>query len=147
MVNIKNPNKLVVGASCFAIMFILIGHIYKDKIQSVLKTELLSIDKITFDYWSVSHFLLFAFFGFVKPGYTFSFFTMGCAFEVFEDCLASDLNTQLTKCPSNNIKSVFMCNGIQDGYWYGKIDDIFSNLIGYVVGQSIRLTFFNNIIS
>ena len=137
-------NKLVLGAFVASIIFIMIGHIYKDAIQTVLKTEIYTIEKITFDYWSVSHFLLFAFIGFVKPHHQLSFFTIGCLFELFEDGMASDENTQIVNCINNN-KNI-MCNGIQDGYWYGKADDVIVNLFGYIVGQSIRTTLYPNLI-
>jgi len=39
-----------------------------------------------------------------------------------------------------------MCNGFQDSYWYGKLDDIFINLLGYVTGQAIRTTCYPDII-
>jgi hypothetical protein len=134
-------NKLVLGALVVSFLFILVGHICKDAIQSVLKKEIVTLENVTFDCWSVLHFLLFAFIGFVKPNYPLSFFTLGCLFEIFEDCLSSDENTKLVLCPSKGIKNI-MCNGIQDGYWYGKADDIFSNLIGYIVGQSFRTSCF-----
>jgi len=86
-------------------------------------------------------------FGFLKPGYSLTFFTMGVIFEVFEYGLSSDKNTQLVNCIDNkkNILSKILCRGIEDSYWYAKIDDIAVNLIGYIVGQAIRTTFFKNL--
>jgi hypothetical protein len=139
-------DQLVFGAFVVSIIFIMIGHIYKNNIQSILKQPLITLKEVVMDWWSVMHFLLFAFFGFVKPGYPLSFFTIGVLFEIFEDGMSSDINTQLINCPRKGILSKIMCNGIQDGYWYGKADDIFSNLIGYVVGQSIRTTFYKDLI-
>ena len=55
--------------------------------------------------------------------------------EIFEDFLASNKNTQLYNC---KYKKGFWCNGIQDGYWYYKLDDIIFNTYGYLVGQAIR---------
>ena len=137
---------ICIGAVVVSMIFIMIGHIFKDQIQSVLKTELFSLDKVVFDYWSLSHLLLYMVFGFFKPGYATTFFLLGVGFELFEDFLSSDKNTQLVKCPNNGIMGKIMCNGIQDGYWYGKADDIAFNLIGYVFGNSLRTTFFKNII-
>lgn len=141
-------NKLVLGAFIVSMIFIMVGHIYRDQVQSVLKKEIITLEKVTFDYWSITHFLLFAFMGFIKPDYALSFFTIGCLFEIFEDFLSSNENTQLVNCLSNpnQIKKHILCNGIQDGYWYGKADDVFSNLLGYVVGQAVRKTFFRSLI-
>ena len=138
---IKNPNSYVITAIILSIVFIEIGHFYRDEIQSRLKTPLLHVKAFDIDWWSVSHFLLFAFFGFVKPHYALSFFVGGALFELFEDGMSSDKTTQTVTCDGNNdtlIKKI-MCNGFEDSYWYGKIDDIAMNLIGYVVGQSIIL--------
>lgn len=141
-------HRLLLGAFVVSIIFIIVGHIYQEQVQARLKTPLYTANQVILDWWSVSHFLLFAFFGFVKPGYPLSFFTMGVLFEVFEDGMASDATTQSINCTKNK-KSIIggvMCNGFQDSYWYGKIDDIFMNLIGYVTGQAIRTTFYPDLI-
>ena len=82
--------------------------------------------------------------------YPLAFFTAGVFFEIFEDGMASDETTQLVNCTykkeRNSVIGGIMCNGVQDGYWYGKVDDIFMNLLGYVVGQAIRTTCYPNII-
>ena len=68
----------------------------------------------------------------------------GVCFEIFEDSLASDENTQLVKCPTKGAN--IMCNGVQDGFWYGKADDLFSNIVGYIIGNAVRTTFYPNLI-
>ena len=143
-------NKLILGAMIASIIFIMIGHIYREQVQARLKTPLYTAKEVILDWWSVSHFLLFAFFGFVKPGYPLAFFTAGVFFEIFEDGMASDETTQLVNCTHkkerNSVIGGILCNGVQDGCWYGKVDDIFMNLLGYVVGQAIRTTCYPNII-
>ena len=141
-------DKLVIGAFIVSILFIIIGHEFRDKIQEKLKHPLYKLKEVVFDWWSVTHFMLFAFFGFIKPNYPFSFFAAGILFEVFEDGMASDESTQLVNCPKekNSLIGKIMCNGVQDSYWYGKLDDIFMNLTGYVFGQAIRTTWFPNLI-
>lgn len=137
-------NRIVLGATIISIIFIMVGHIYRDQVQNLLKNPLYKVDEFFIDWWSVSHFLLFSLFGFVKPGYPFTSFICGIAFEVFEDSMASDETTQIVDCISNK-KSVIggiMCNGYEDSYWYAKLDDIFINLLGYIVGQAIRTTFY-----
>ena len=141
---LDHPNKLVVGAIIVSLIFIIVGHFYRDQIQSRLKQPLMHVKEFDLDWWSVTHFMLFAFFGFVKPGYPLSFFTIGALFEVFEDGCASDANTQLVDCVGGNKSGLacgVMCNGFSDSYWYGKFDDIFANLLGYVVGQALRYAF------
>ena len=148
MYNMYEPNQLVIGATIVAIIFIMIGHVYHEQIQSRLKIPLVSIEKVNIDLWSVTHLMLFAFFGFVKPGYPLSFFTCGVIFEVFEDLMASNKTTQMFDCVTKKESLIgnFVCNGYDDSYWYGKIDDIFINLLGYVIGQSIRTTYYTNIL-
>ena len=143
------PNQLVIGAAVLAIIFIMIGHVYREEVQSKLKTPLATVDKFNLDWWSVSHFMLFAFFGFVKPSYPLTAFTIGAVFEVFEDGLSSNDNTQLVDCSKSSTTVIhnIMCRGYKDSYWYAKIDDIFMNLIGYVFGQAIRTTFYPNILT
>ena len=127
-------NKLVVGAAVVAIIFVMIGHIYSEHVQKQLKVPILKLDEVVFDGWSALHFMLFAFFGFVKPGHPLTFFMLGAAFEVFEDGMASEKNTKF-------IHGISYGN---DSYWYCKADDLFSNLIGYVIGQAMRTVHFAN---
>jgi len=141
-----NANKLIVGAMVVSFIFIMIVHIYKEQIQDLFLTPLYANQFFTLDWWSVMHFVLYAFFGFVKPGYTGSFFALGVMFEIFEDGMASDATTKLMNCNSkkvkNSITGKIFCNKKQDSYWYGKLDDVFINLLGYVTGQCIRQTFY-----
>jgi hypothetical protein len=84
------------------------------------------------------------FIGFVKPDHAITFFVLGILFEIFEDGMASDSETQSINCVGvkKSILQRVMCNGMEDSYWYGKIDDIAFNLIGYTIGQAIRKTYF-----
>lgn len=123
-----------------AIIFIIIGHCYREKIQMALKQEFVKLPGTTLDWWSVSHFLLFGFLGFVLPNRHFSFLMLGAAFELVEDMLSSDNTTQLADCRTK--KEGIMCAlSINDDYWYAKWDDVFVNLLGYTVGSSVRTTF------
>lgn len=141
-------DKLVIGAAVVSLIFIIIGHAYRDKIQALLQRPIYTVKEFNIDWWSVSHFMLFAFFGFVKPGYPLSFFTMGVVFEIFEDGMSSDATTQLHDCQieKESVIGSLMCNGHQDSYWYSKLDDIFINLLGYVCGQALRTTYYPNLI-
>lgn len=136
-------NKLVLGALVISLLFIMVGHIFRDKIQAVLKQPLYKLEKkIVFDWWSVSHLLLWSFIGFIKPGNSMVAFLFGVGFEIFEDSMASDKNTQSVNCPNKNALGGLMCNGKPDGYWYGKVDDVFSNMVGYMIGETVRTKFY-----
>lgn len=134
---------ICIGLSIIALVFIMFGHVYREQVQMALKREFLKLPSTTFDWWSVSHAALFGIFGFLIPDYHFSFFLVGCGFEVFEDMLSGDKSTQLADCMSPDKDSKLMCKfSINDDYWYAKWDDVFVNLLGYTIGSSIRNTFY-----
>ena len=138
----QNAIAICIVLSIVALIFIAIGHIYRDEIQLALKQEFVKLPGTTFDWWSVSHAILFAIFGFCLPNYHFSFFLVGCGFEVIEDMLSSDKSTQLADCMTPDKNSKLMCKfSINDDYWYAKWDDVFVNLLGYTVGSAARTTF------
>ena len=70
----------------------------------------------------------------------------GCDLLVLQ---ASDKNTKMINCldkkNKQHIIGKLLCNGIQDRYWYSKIDAIAINLFGYVAGQGLRNTFYPNL--
>jgi hypothetical protein len=140
-----NANRIIFALLIVSIIFIMVGHIFQQKIQAMLKTPIVTIESFDLDYWSVSHFMLFAAIGFIKPDHAFTFFSLGVLFEILEDGLSSSKTTKIINCTKNSDKNSFigsiMCSGYDDSYWYSKIDDIFINLLGYVTGQSIRKTF------
>jgi hypothetical protein len=125
-------------------IFILIGHVYKDEVQTKLKRKFISLPATDIDYWSISHFLLFAVFGYILPNYPLTFLILGVLFEFIEDCLSSDETTQLADCKNKyNKKYHLMCQfSINNDYWYSNWSDIFVNLFGYLVGSALRTHFF-----
>lgn len=125
-----------------SLLFIMFGHIYRDEVQLALKQEFVKLPATSFDWWSVSHAVLFGLFGLLLPNNHIGFFTLGCGFEVLEDMLSSDKSTQLADCMSPDKDSNLMCKfSINDDYWYAKWDDVFVNLLGYSLGSSFRTTF------
>lgn len=70
---IKTADNIIIILIILSLIFIIIGHQYRDKIQTPLKKPIIHISEFDLDWWSVSHFSLFAMFGFLKPGYAFSF--------------------------------------------------------------------------
>lgn len=128
-------------------IFIVIGHKYRDQVQLVLKKNFADLPSDNIDGWSISHLALYAIIGFIKPNYHLTAFTVGAGFEVFEDYMAADKNTQLVDCKEpydEKGKKKFFCNGRQDDYWYAKHSDIFWNLLGYTLGSALRTTFFKD---
>ena len=127
-----------------ALLFICIGHIYREQVQLALKRTFLSLPSTDLDWWSVSHFCLFGLFGFLIPEYPVSFLLVGGLFEFAEDCLSSDETTQLANCKNPDTKdSNLMCKfSINDSYWYSNYSDIYINLFGYIVGSSIRTSYY-----
>jgi hypothetical protein len=127
-----------------SLVFIMFGHRNRDEIQQVLKKELCKFPECSIDYWSASHFFLFAIFGFLAPNYPLTFFLLGAGFELAEDYLSADENTLFADCkkPYNGTRKKFWCNGIQDGYWYSNMTDSWVNLTGYIIGSAIRTVMF-----
>lgn len=137
----RHAVSIIITLAICAVLFIMVGHKYKDYTQSILQRPFVILPETKLDMWSVSHTFLYAIFGFILPNRPILFLLLGASFELFEDCLSSDSKTQLTDCTTCDKDAKFMCStSINDGYWYAKWDDIFINLLGYVVGSSIRTT-------
>lgn len=131
--------EIIITLILISVIFIMIGHKWRDQIQTKLKYPIATIPEHVLDGWSVTHFALFAIFGIIKPGYPLTFLFIGAGWELLEDVLAADKNTQIVDCKGSkdNIIKFLMCNGLQDDYWYGKWDDIVVNLLGYLVGSAV----------
>lgn len=130
---------IVIVMIILALVFICIGHIYRQQIQMAMKHEFVKFPATTVDWWTISHILFFAVAGFVIPGFHVTAFMVGALFEVIEDMLSSDRTTQLADCMTPDKNDKFMCwFSINDDYWYGKWDDALFNLLGYSIGSAIR---------
>jgi hypothetical protein len=136
----QNAIAICIILSILCIVFIVIGHEYRESVQLLLKRDFIKLPATTIDWWSISHLIVYGIFGFLLPNYHATFLLLGTGFEIFEDALCSDENTQLVDCKNN--KSHLMCLFSRNNdYWYGKWDDVFINLLGYTVGSSLRTTF------
>ncbi len=140
----RNCYAIIIVLCIAAIIFIMIGHEYRDQIQTKLKQEFIKLPATSIDWWSVSHFILYMIIGFLIPEKPVTFLLIGTAFEVIEDGLAADSCTQFINCmEEKNKKESFMCKfSINNDYYYMNWSDIFVNLFGYIAGSSIRTTFF-----
>jgi hypothetical protein len=142
--------RFVFFVSLAALLFIILGHYYPGKIQSVLKKPLLKVPSCVIDWWSVTHIGFFAILGFFFPDHLFELFLVGIFWEVVEDGLSPRDSKGLVNCEStyknewvNTFKTMW-CDNIarEKDYWYGKWDDVFSNMLGLIIGHFIRLNFF-----
>lgn len=132
---IDHPYALVIVVLVVCVIFIEFGHFWHDEVQAVLKGKLFTVPQFDVDWWSLSHFLLFAVIGYIIPNHITEFALIGAGWEVFEDCMANDENKKLVSC--DGAKSI-LCHGFKDSYWYGKWDDIIMNTAGYIVGHELR---------
>jgi len=121
-----------------SLLFIEFGHDHRDKIQSLLKNRIFKWKWIDCDFWSLTHFGLFAYFGYIRPHQFWKYFILGTIWEIIEDYLSSNEETKLVNCKDKNNKNHFWCNGYEDNYWYGKYDDILFNTLGFLVGMYIK---------
>ena len=130
-----------------AITFILIGHVYPGEIQAVLKKPLLKLPETVIDWWSVTHFGLFCILAYIFPDHLFELLVISVIWEIIEDALAPPGSKGLTDCnkvyksPWGETFRTIWCDHIarESGYWYGKWDDIFANVLGLIVGHYLRM--------
>jgi len=143
----KGCVKLAILFIFVAILFILIGHIYPKQIQAVLKKELFKLPEASIDWWSVSHFGLFCILGYLFPDHLLELLLIGVAWEIIEDALSPPDSKILVDCKKKypNWLSekfrVLWCDyfGLSKDYWYAKWDDIFSNVLGIILGHYLRV--------
>lgn len=135
---ITDPKFVLINFAALA--FIIVGHFRQEQIQEPLKQTLLQLGYIRLDWWSLSHFLFFAVLGYWFPNNLGFFFIFGIFWELLEDFLAKDTDTRLVDCShkKNSSFAKFWCNGYQDGYWYGKADDVAVNMTGYLAGWGLH---------
>jgi hypothetical protein len=91
------------------------------------KTETEKYVHPRYDWWAVSHFLLYTGLGYFFPDKLLMFFTLGIVWEIFE-WMNSEYNVTLFGMELNNVDS-------QEGWWYGRSIDIIFNMSGYILGS------------
>lgn len=121
-----------------AIALIVFGHVYESVVQGTMNVTLFKVGGMEIDWWAFSHFLLYAYFGYYFPDYFIEFFIIGTLWEIFEGALCHKSFYHLLNCKNSNNFICQRLNEIGDcKYWYGRIDDIVMNTLGFVVGMVI----------
>lgn len=130
-----------------ALSFIILGHYYPGQIQAVLKEPIVTVPSAVIDWWSVTHMLFFAILAYLFPDHLFELFLGGILWEIIEDGLSPRDSKGLVTCDKKYSNSwmetfkIMWCDNIarEKDYWYGKWDDVFSNLLGLILGHFVRV--------
>lgn len=128
----------IVALFVIAIIFIIIGHWYHEDVQVALKQPLVTVAGKTFDWWSLSHLLLYFIIGYITVDKHVMFIGIGVLWELLEDYLSSSRTTQLVDCNTASPEHVW-CQGWQDDYWYLEQSDVIMNALGYFLGSALHI--------
>ena len=119
-------------------IIIIVGNIFKSTVQQKMKTSLFNFAGIDIDGWSISHVLLYIYFGYNFPMYFAEFLIIGTIWEIFENLFCKE---SFEKIINSRDSDNFFCNNIRQfnscDYWYGKVDDVAMNMIGFVIGACL----------
>ena len=98
-----------------------------------IKKDPLETEPIIWDIdgWSITHFVFFLFLGYLFPGHFLFILILGSSWELVEYWIGKNNKTLMrgVECNLNKLK--------KDEWWYGKMSDLFINLLGYLVGAYI----------
>lgn len=108
-------------------------------IQAAMKHKIIEFAGIRMDIWSISHILLYMYFGYVFPDYFAEFFIIGIIWELFESSFHRDTFDKLIGC-HNSVSQIceFISKIKPYDFWYGKCDDIIMNMLGFTIGVIIK---------
>ena len=131
---IKSPNFFVPIIIC--LVLVVIGGLYNDIFQKYMKITLFDIAGIRIDLWSISHLILYIYFGYHFPDYFAEFLIIGTVWEVLESTFFKHSMKRIVKCDDNskNLLCQYVAKLRGSEYWYGKIDDVGMNMLGFVIG-------------
>lgn len=139
---ITNPKFYIVVI--MIILFIMLLNIVDNNIKSKLKTPIATFKCFNLDWWSLSHFMLYIYFGYMFPDYFVEFLIIGSMWEIFESTACTIPTLASKKCDDNNTIYCKILSNINNcDYWYGKLDDVAVNMAGYVLGSTISSKYFN----
>ncbi|XWV26802.1 hypothetical protein QJ857_gp0249 [Tupanvirus soda lake] len=140
---IKSPNFYVPAIiSCIGLAIL---YLYSTPVQDRMKINLFSFGGIVVDWWSISHILLYIYFGYYFPNYFVEFLIIGIGWEIIENLLCmnpSNKKGEVTDDYSTTRTQLYSQKDEQPGkpkcyYWYGKLDDVVMNMIGFTIGSAL----------
>lgn len=107
--------------------------------MSNLEKDPLEIKPIIWDIdgWSMTHFVLFLFLGYLFPGNFLFVLILGSLWELLEYWVGKN-NKKIMNGVICNLQKLN-----QEEWWYAKISDLFINLLGYVIGAYIATNLIN----
>lgn len=134
---ITDPKFYVVAG--IVVLFIIIKTPTMKSIQDNMRHKFLTNKCFYLDGWSLSHFILYVYFGFMFPEYFIEFLLIGAGVEVFESTACKVPKIFSKQCADSQSLVCKSINSVRDcQYWYGKLDDLFVNMAGYVTGCALR---------
>ena len=134
---IKDPRFYIIVI--VVIILIIIGS-YLKYTQKIMTKKLFNLFGVKVDWWSISQIILYVYFGYTFPEYFVEFLIIGIFWELFESFCSNgkEYIEELLSCQdSNNIICTYLKKISDNNYWYGKIDDIFMNMFGFLIGVTL----------
>ena len=142
----KDPHFYIAIIVVFAI--VIIGFMIRKSLNTKMEVVFFKIGKTEFDIWSLSHLILYMYFGYFFPEYFLEFLIIGTGWELFEGSFCRKLFLEMINCDTSNLPKVgkkykdsdnALCKIIKKAdncdYWYGKWQDIPTNMAGFLVGM------------
>lgn len=140
---ITNKNFYIPIIIC--LVLVAFGYFSKITMQNNMKVELFNFFGMKIDWWSISHLVLYIYFGYHFPQYFVEFLVIGTLWEIFESSFCKESFAKLIGCQGSNNSFCQKINKIRGcDYWYGKVDDIVVNIIGFVIGAMLAKKFRKN---
>jgi len=105
--------------------------------QPMMAKTLVNIAGFNIDMWALTHILLYVYFGYCFPDYFIEFLIIGSAWELLESffCLYRIPLEKIIGCNDLNNPRCRTNVGYKNcDYWYGRIDDVVMNMIGFIIG-------------
>lgn len=140
---LTSPNFYVPVILCLSL--IVMGNVIPNIIHDNMKNTLFSFGGIDISLWSLSHVLLYVYFGYHFPQFFVEFLIIGAMWEGIESTFCKNSLQDVFGCAPDSDPSNIICKGltyISDcAYWYGRFDDIAMNMIGFVVGALLSKQF------
>jgi len=136
---IKSPKFYII--IILSILLIVLGSFTTPDFKRKMEIPLLEFNGIKITIWSVTHILLYVYFGYYFPNYFIEFLIIGCIWEIFEYIWCKLPIHKIMGCTEGSNNK--FCNGINQikncQYWYGTVDDILMNSIGFIIGACISI--------